>query len=123
MRTPGAESGDRAMDQPRIDLAQLLIGWQQRPRLHRRKALDEYIRVRQQPPQDLLSVFGLKVERYAPLVRVEVPEVDRPIFIRIVVVERWHRPRLRSGGRLYLDHVRPEIGQQFRRILPKLPRQ
>jgi hypothetical protein len=122
VRPPAPERGDRAVNQPRIELAQLGFVRQQAPGLGRREALHQHVGRRQQPPKDRLPVLRREVEGEAALARVVVPEVERAILVRLVVEGR-RRTRRRAGRRLDPDHVRAKVRQQLRRVLAELTRE
>src|SRR5437773_3458659 len=94
-----AEAGDRAVDDPRIDLRQRLVV-DAEPLLHvRPEVLDDDVGARRQLLDDLDAARMLEVERHRALVPVQVEEVE---------AERG-RVALELLARFDLDYVRPSV--------------
>src|SRR5260221_563531 len=98
----GAEAGDAAIDETRVDLAQALI-IELQPMLHiGPEVLDHDVGVLDQPVQDLERLRLLEIEGDAPLVAVQVLEIG--------AVPRAAEPAI-ALGRFDLDDFRAPIGE------------
>ncbi len=109
---PGAEAGDRAVDQPGVrggERPRREPEALERPGL---EVVDEDVGAPGELAGELGVVVVLEVERDRALVAVDGEEVGRGPVLRL----RWAPgPRLVPGGSLDLDHVRPEVPERHRR--------
>ena len=106
-----AVAGDRAIDQPRIDLAQRLVAEPEAVHHAGAEILDQDIGFRDQPMNERDRIGILEVEREASLSRIELAEIGA-----VAVADRRAQPHVVAFRRLDLDHLRADVGQQPRAI-------
>ncbi len=108
IRTGGAEPGDAAAHQARVDFAQARLVEAHRGEHAGAVVVDQHITLRDQPRQDVAAFVGAQVQRDRALVAVVVGEIPgQPVPARALVA---HRVAL--AWRLHLDDVGTKIAQQ-----------
>ena len=109
-----AESGNRAVDQPRMPRAQRRVIEAELRQRSRTEVLDDHVALRDQPLEQARALRVLEVERDAFLVAVDAQEIARsrprgtagPHAARVVALARL----------LDLDHARAHVGEQHRAV-------
>ena len=107
---PGhAEARERAADDPRVDVLQVVVGQPQLRRLVAAQVRVDDVGAAHQVLEDVARLRVAQVERDAPLVAVERLEEERVLALG----ERRHvAADVAAGGRvLDLDHVGAEVGE------------
>ena len=103
-----AETGDRAVHEPRMPRRQRLVVEPDSGQRPRREILDEDVALRDEPIEDRAPFGPLEVERDALLVPVDAEEV------RALAFEKRRAPAARVvalAGLLDLDHARAHVGE------------
>ncbi len=110
-----AKAGERAVDQARIALAQLLVVEAELRERARPVVLDHDVGILEQARQHPLAARGLEVEHDAPLVAVDHHERGR-----LAVDHRQPAPGVVAARDLLdLDHVGAHVGQHQRAGRPR----
>ena len=105
--TPLAEAGDGGHDQARVDLAQAVVVQPHPGQPSGGAALDEDVGLGRQRPQPLPAFGRLEVQLQGVLVGVEMGENQAD-----VACERRQTPRRVAAGRLDLDHLHAQVGEE-----------
>ena len=104
------------MDESRVDPPQLDLVEPEPREAADTEVLDDDVGTPEQPPQDVLAGFGAQVDAHAALVAVHRQEVGGGSSARLLGTD----PRRPPGagrvalGRLHLDDVRAEVGEEHR---------
>ena len=117
-----AEWGQRA-DQPGVVFPQRFVSEPDRGQEAGPEGFDDDIRRRRQAAEQRAAIGGLKAQRDAALRGVVVPERQAALGMRHVVDKRPDMAARLAARRLDLDHVGPEIAEQFAAELARLVRQ
>ena len=114
----GAEPRDREVHEVRVELAERGVAEPERGHPADAVVLDQHVRPREEPTKHLATGVGLQVEPDRALVPVDREEVGgRPRAVGLVAdPRRPPAPRRVAVGRLDLDHVRAEVGEQHRAV-------
>src|SRR4051795_6803376 len=107
----GAEALQRRVDQPRVELVQVLPREAEAVHHARAEVLDQDVGAVDQLAEDLLALVGLHVEGEAPLVAVEHREVEAVHVGQIAQLAAGDVP---AAGLLDLDDVGSHPGQELR---------
>ena len=109
MRSGLPVAGNRRVNQPRILSRQRVVCEAEAGHDAGTIVLDYDVRRPRQPFEDGAALAGLQVERDASLAAVDGVEAGA-----VEAGRPRHLPRRVAGGRLDLDHVGAEIGEQHR---------
>ena len=107
-----AEGGDGTVDDARVHFAHHVVADAQTVHHPGPEVLDDDIRVPGQPQEDFLALGRLHVQGQALLVAVEGAEA-RAVVLGLLVPGAERVP---LAGGLDLGHLRPQVGQQQRRV-------
>src|SRR3954470_9062218 len=106
----GAEALQRRVDQPRVELVQVLPREAETVHHARAEVLDQDVGAVDQLAEDLLALVGLHVEGEAPLVAVEHREVER---VHVGQIAQLGAGDVTAARLLDLDDVRSHPGEQL----------
>ena len=107
-----AVAGSRDVNEPRVDGAGVLPAEPPALEHARPEVLDQHVRPLDEPARDGPAMIRLEVEREAPLVPVR-EQKERAHAVEVEVAARPVALPQRPPGRLDLDHVGPEVGQEL----------
>ena len=110
-----AEPADRRVDDRRVHRADRVVVKAEAGKPAGLEVLHEHVRPAGELLRERAVAVVLQVERDGPLVPVDRQEVGR----HAVLGDRRHPgARVVTAGRLHLDHVRAEVGEQHRAVRP-----
>ena len=110
-----AVAGDRAVDQPRVDLPQAVVADAQAVQDARPERLEEDVGVAGEAQQHVAALVGLEIDPDRALAPVERQEERRVgALLGALVVRRRPAHVVAHAGVLDLDHVGAEVAEQQR---------
>ena len=120
IRAVRAEAGDREVHEVRVERGERGVPEPEPGQPTDPVVLDQHVRRAEEAPQDLAPGVGLEVDTDRALVPVDGEEVGGGARARGSVTDprRSPAPRRVAVGRLDLDHVRAEVGEQHRAVRP-----
>ena len=87
------------------------IGFQPQPfEITFGRGFEQYVGTRQQLTILGAVAFLVKIEHHRAFAAVVLPEEQRTIDARLVLVKRANSARAAAAGRLHFDHIRTEAG-------------
>ena len=112
----GPVARDGQVDESRVDPAQLGLVEPEPREATDPEVLDDDVGTPEQPPQDVLAGFGAQVDAHAALVAVHRQEVGGDPGAGLLGADPWRAPGAGrvALGRLQLDDLRPEVGEEHR---------